>query len=270
MRKTEEILIEMDNVQAQYPELSTLSSTSNTSIFGLMRLMWAQLVQLVEANWENFLIKVEQRIAETKPGGMYWYVEQAKLFQLGDAVTVINGQVAYPVIDTEKRIIVQAAISESVTTGRLTLRLVKKTGSELEALSESELEAAKSYVQKYKYAGVVVDVRSIAADDLRLTATVKVDRQIISSTGILLADGVSIPVVAAINNYLATLPYDSMVNNTSLTDAVQAVPGVKDFTITSSDMKRPVVASWTSYTNEVLSEAGYAILNGGSVLTYTY
>jgi len=260
----------MDTVKGGFPTLDTLDTVSSAGLYPQMKGYWTLLVQLLESSWDSIVAKVESRITETKIGGLSWYVSQARAFQYGDAVSIVNGQVTYAVLDAEKLIVKQAAITEDIATGRLMLRVAKMTEGTIVPLSEGELKAFKAYAGKFKYAGVVLDVTSLEADQVKLVASVKVDRQILSDTGSLLTDNTKYPIKDGINAYLKSLPYDSIISNTGLTDAIQQIKGVKDFTINQSYTRRPVSVEWVSYAREVASTAGHGVLHNDSTFSYSY
>ncbi len=270
MRSLEQIIAEQDTALQQYPEITTPDSTSDVSFYSHMRKMWALLVQLVESAWSDFRTEIELKIALTRVGSLAWYVEQVKAFQYGDQVSITNGQTAYDIYDPQKRIIAQAAGSEDLNTGRLTLRAAKKGYEGLVPLNGEELDALKTYIGKVKYAGVIVDVLSMNADELKISATVKVDRQVFSTTGNLLSDSSRLPVHEAIAKYLESIPYDSVLSNTSLTDAIQQVKGVKDFTISTSSTRKAGNVEWELYNREVLSSAGHLTLHPDSIINFIY
>lgn len=269
MNTTEEILSEMAAVQAGFPVLSGLDSTSDVSFFSQLRKMWALLIQIIQGAQDQFRNEIEALIAETSVGSLGWYVDQAKLFQLGDTISILNGKVSYDVIDDQKKIVAQAAITEDPG-GRLTLKASKLGLSGLQPLSVEELAALKSYVGQVKYAGVVCDVISIDADHLKLVGTVKIDRQVLNSSGALLSNTSVFPVQDAIRKYIAYLPDTSALNITGLTDTIQKVKGVKDFTVTGSFSRRPVSDTWVSFSREVISPAGTMTLHNDSTINYIF
>lgn len=268
MKTTEEILSEMDTVQAGFPELATLDSTSDVSFFGLLRKMWALLTQILLGQQDQFRDEITALIANTSVGSLGWYVAQAKAFQLGDTLSIVAGRTTYDVIDTQKMIVAQSAITEEL--GRLTLKASKAGVSGLQPLSDEELAALKAYMNQVKYAGVVCDVISIEADHLKLVATIKVDRQVLSASGALLSNPSVFPIKDAIAKHIAYLPDSSLLNITDLTDSVQKIKGVKDFTITGSFTRRPASAEWLSFSREVASRAGTMTLHADSILNYTF
>lgn len=268
MRTTEQIVTEMNAVQATIPELSALNSTSQMAFFRLLKNMWAQLIQLAEAAWETTQADVEAKLEANRVGSTKWYVDQIKKFQLGDSLSVVDGRVAYEIPDAQKQIITQASCVEDPISGRLLLKVVKGAEPARTNLTVTELAAVKDYIRQVKFAGVQVDVISLREDQLRLNVTVKYNRQVLAADGTSLADPSRRPVEDAVRTYLRNLPFDSVISWTSLTDYMQTQPGVSDFVISSSDIAPFATNAWSAFTRETVSGAGHCILDGGSVFTY--
>lgn len=268
MRTIEEIKVEMDAEQANRPELVELqdlnANTSAVSYFGLLKKMMAAFIQLLEGSWEVFREEVTHQIANTRVGSTTWYRDQILAFQLGDQIEVIDGRVSYVKIDDNKKILKQVAVVETPS-GRLSVRVAKSNNA---PLSETELKALTSYVGLVKFAGVLTDVISVAPDEVKLVAAVKVDRQLIDQNGQAVAGG-AYPVFDSIDGYLRALPVNAMIVNSLLIDQAQAVPGVKDVQIDSAQIRRPG-GSWVDYSREIESTAGHAILHPDTVINYAY
>lgn len=267
-RTINEIKAEMEATQASIPELSALNSTSQVSFFGHLKNMWAMLVQLVEVGYDQMRADTETLLNSKRIGSALWYVEQVKKFQLGDVVTVVKGEATYATLDPAKQIVTQAACVENLTSGRLLIKVVKGPQSARTNLSDSELEAVRSYVKEIKFAGVQIDVISLREDQIRITATVKIDRQVLAANGSSLADSNVFPVVDAIRSYLRNLPFDSVVSWTALTDYMQTMPGVLDFVISASEIAPFGTNAWAAWSREVVSQAGHCVLSGNGNLTY--
>lgn len=261
-------MVEMDAFQATKPELAGLtdlnSSTSEVSFFKLLKNMWVLLVQLVESAWDEFRLGVETQITLTRVGTLEWYADQMRVFQFGVPREVIDGKLVYRERNAAKEIVAQVCVVEDPASGKLLVKTAKAGGV---PLSESELAALKRYIAEVKYAGVVVDAVSLAADELKLVATCQVDRQVIGTDGIALI-GATYPVFDAIMAYVRRLPIDSVLNNTALTDVVQTLPGVRDFSIREAYTRRPGTTQWLPYTRETVSAAGHLVLHPDSVITY--
>lgn len=268
MRTIEEIKAKMADIQATIPELSDANSSSQMSFFGLLKNMWAQLVQLVEAAWDITRADIDTILEAKRIGSVEWYAEQVKGFQLGDSVTVVAGRVAYEIEDAEKRIVTQSACVEDAVSGRLTLKVAKGPALARTNLTNSELTAVKDYIKQVKFAGVQVDVVSLREDQLKLFATVKYDRQVLTANGTSIADPTKKPIEDAVRAYIISLPFDSVVSWTALTDYIQTQAGVLDFVVTGAEIAPFGTNFWTAFQREVVSNAGYCVLSGGSVFTY--
>lgn len=265
MRTIEEIKTEMAAAQATIPELSELDSSSNMSLFGHLKNMWALLVQMLEGAWERKANEVEEILKNNRVGSALWYAEQAKLFQFGDSVTVINNKVQYREIDPVKQIVKQAVCVEDAVSGRLLIKIAKANGTQLTGLSSEELTAFRAYVNDFKYAGVQVDIVSSAPDQLRLFARCKYDRQVLSNTGTLLSDPSQNAVQQAIQSYLNSLPFDGVLSWTGLTDHMQKIPGVLDFVITKTEIAPNATNFWSEFSGETLSNAGHLFFAEGTI-----
>lgn len=257
MRTTDQILADMDSVQATIPEAATLTSKSKTSVFGLLRSIWASFVQSLEAYMDTLKDDLTTYIASIQVGGIAWYVGQVKAFQYGDALTIINGKPAYQTIDPTKQIVSQVAVVE--VDGRLLIKTAKPTPDQLQyqALSSDELAALKEYVRQVKYAGVGVDVVSLPPDELQIKAICKYDPQVMNAQGQRLTNTVSLPALEAVILFIRQLPFNSVLNWTQLTDFAQTYDGVLDFVITGTAIRPAGSADWTSFVRETSSRAGH-------------
>ena len=99
-----------------------------------------------------------------------------------------------------------------------------------EPLSADVLTAFKHYMNRVKIAGVVLNIRSLPADNIQIRATIQVDPLIFSTTGTRNGEEAK-PVEDAINAYLRGITYGGTFNKTRLVDAIQAVEGVVDVTL---------------------------------------
>jgi hypothetical protein len=100
-----------------------------------------------------------------------------------------------------------------------------------------EMVALKSYIHENKVAGTYIIIESRQPDDVLPTLTVVIDAQKYNSQGQLLSDGSS-PVEEAIDAYLEGVQYDGTIYKTKLVDAVQAVEGVLDVSLTGLTVER--------------------------------
>lgn len=255
MRTIDQIQADMDAVQASLPEASGLTARSNTSVFGTLRNLWALLTQALENYLDGLSSDLTSYVATAQIGGIAWYASQVKAFQFGDAVTLVNGRPGYATVDAAKQIVNQVSVVE--TDGRLLVKAAKPNGLDNQALSEGELAALKEWVRAFKYAGVAVDVVSLPPDELKIQATVKYDRSLVNAQGQLLTQTDRVPANEAIIIYIRSLPFDSVLNWTALTDYCQTYPGVKDFLVTRTWIRPAGATDWTEFTRETTSRAGH-------------
>jgi hypothetical protein len=208
------------------PTLAQLTSTSKTAVWRLWTFITSFQIWAMEMKYRIYKEKLDDAAEYAQSHTTAWYQKKATLFQYGDALTVINGAVVYPVIDTTKQIIKAAAVS--VTPNATLLIKVAKLDANndtLVALESSEFDAFKAYVNEFQDAGVLTQVSSQNADVLKLNIIVYYNplalplQQFQQNTE------------AAINTYLKNLPFNGVFRTTSLIDAMQKVTGFIDVKI---------------------------------------
>ncbi len=262
MRTKEQIAQEMDIVQAGEPALARLNSVSQVSFVRLLKNMWVLLVLALEQRWDALVADLGQTQREAQIGSLAWYARTIRAFQYGDAVSVYDGvRVGYAAVDATKQIIQQAAVTEQAD-GRLLVKVAKADGLSLGPLAEAEMVSLREYIRLVKYAGVVVDVISLAPDSLRLDAVIVYDRQVLNGQGQEVSSpGARLPVIEGIFIYLRTIRFDSTINLTNLTDYVQKLPGVIDFSIRKAEIKPSGASAWQVFERETTCRAGHATLD---------
>jgi hypothetical protein len=237
------ILALMDAEQAAQTGLSGLNSPSNSAIYKLWKYIVAVQMYLQETLWDIYKKDIETQVSLATAGTPTWLKDKILNYFQYSSVTpqtleLINGVPAYATIDANLRIITRVAISNY----GLNTCLVKVAKSDPpEILLTAELNALDSFLNNggdgtiagsavgLGFAGINYNVRSYDPDKLYLVAEVFYNGQY-SST---IQDSVE----TAINNYLASLPFDSRVKIVALTDAIQAVDGVSDVVITDLAMR---------------------------------
>lgn len=202
-------------------------SFSVVSIESIIFYIIASCCYVMEALFDHHRTEVDEKISRAVVASVPWYYKIARQFQYGDALVFdgVTSQYRYPVIDESKQLVRYVAVRDRGTSIQI-LASADKDGIP-SPLSNDVLAAFKQYLSRVKIAGVVLNVRSLPADDLQIDATVKVDPLIISASGIRISDGVH-PVESAINNYLRSITYGGTFNKTKLVDAIQGVEGVVD------------------------------------------
>jgi hypothetical protein len=217
------IQAEMAAARAASAELAGLSSPSATSIYRLLEFVQATSIWAFETILDRFRDEMADTIARAPAGTPAWYADQALLFQVGEPLIVLpSGKPGYEVVNPARRIVTRSTAKEA-STGKLFLKVAKDgaTAGTLAALSNEELVQVSGYMTALKFAGTRLEVVSRSADRLQLTGTIYYDPLLPVAT-------VRTNVVAAVQGYLAGLDFDGQVYVSKLTDALQAVPGVRD------------------------------------------
>lgn len=209
--------------------LSGLNSTSATAIWRLWTHIVAVAIWAHESLWDSFKAEVAEIAADLKPHTLRWYRNKALSYQHGAAL--VEGEDYYDNTGLDPddidalKIVAQAAVTETPD-GLLTVKVAKEAGGELVPLSSGEAAGVAAYFGQVKDAGVLVSVRSVNADRLRVEVDVYYDPTILSASGERL-DGTALsPVQDAAKAYLRSLPFDGEFVKARLVDAMQAVEGV--------------------------------------------
>lgn len=247
--------------KALHPELAPLNSPSQTAIYNLWIYITAVALWVHETLWDLFKKEIESVIANQPVGTVKWVQQKCKDFQY-DATTpqivqLVDFVPAYNPIDDTKKIITRC----SVKTQPNKIVSVKVAKSEPPTpLTNLELSSLQGYLDTISFAGVQYSTISVAADYLYLDAQIFYNGQY--------ASVISASTITAINNYLATIPFDGVVRDSALVDAIQQVPGVTDVVLnnlalranaTAFGMKTYLVQNKTTVYNKYPLTAGYVV-----------
>jgi hypothetical protein len=216
------IIALMDAEQALQTDLSGLNSPSNSAIYKLWKYIVAAQMFLQETLWDIYKADLETKIKNASVGTAAWLQDKVLKFQY-DSVTPqvlevgTDFSINYTTIDATKLLITRAAVNR--TAQRTVLVKVAKSDPPV-ALSAPELSSLNGYLDDICFAGVNYIATSLDSDKIYVAANIYYDGQYAAT--------ISDSVIAAINTYLAALPFDGKVRLTSLVDAIQAVAGVND------------------------------------------
>lgn len=211
----------MDNAQNL---LSDLTSSSRVAIWRLIFFVLAFGIWTLEKLFDEHKAWVEARALELFVGNKAWYHSKTLEFQLGDSLVFENGVYRYPTVNTENQIIKRASVSE--VGGDVLIKLVKLSSGLPAPLTNPELLAFVSYMEKVKFAGVDVIYISRLPDLLKIYFKIYYDPLLMTDTGELLSAPGTFPVVDTIKNYCFGLQFDGVFSFTELTDLLQKTPGV--------------------------------------------
>ena len=204
-------------------EVSFSAVSLESILFGI----FATCAWVLESLMAKHKVEVEQMTSRAIVASVEWYHQQALKFQRGDRLVFNPETMGYGYASDEpsKQIVKYAAVRDVgnsvhvLVSGDKDQRPVK--------LSSDDLKLFENYMNRIKIAGVVLSIRSLDADIVRIMAQCTIDPLVISRNGQRIDDG-SYPVVEAIDAYLRGIVYGGTLNKTKLVDAIQAVPGVND------------------------------------------
>ena len=233
---------------------NTFSAVSLESIwFSIV----AAAIYVLETLFDAFKEDVDAKISEAVVASIPWYHKISLEFQYGDSL-VFDEQTqsfVYPVVDTTKQIVKYAACRD--LGGMVYVLVSKDNGSgEPAPLSADELTAFDAYLRDRKPAGVLLQTQSLSPDQVQMVMSVQYNPQVISPDGQLIAAPGVYPVEDAINAYLAGIVYGGALNKTKLVDAVQAVAGVIDVSLTSVSVKTATASEFTPVSGNNYTSVG--------------
>jgi hypothetical protein len=223
-RSAESIRQLMDVQQAAETSLSVLNNPSQTSVFNLEKDVIAEVTNLHEQTWDELQSVLEAEIASAAPASPLWIQDQVFKFQYDlsnpQVLQLINFAPAYPTVDESLRIITRC----SVNTDLNKLVKIKIARSEppvpINALQYASLTG---YLNNILPAGITFNLVNLASDKLYVEAEVFYQGEYTAT--------IQANVEAAINNYLATIPFNGKISVSAVEDAIQGVAGVSDVRI---------------------------------------
>ncbi len=252
-------LFTIDNFRLLANTILTGLSVSKVAVWRLFLYVPSVAIWTMENLIDIFQTEVEATIKDNQYGQLRWYPTVAKQFQLGDQLVWDGTKYIYETEDTTKQIVTQSAATESG--GLITLKVAKGVLPAIVPLSSSELQSFIFYIKGSNSstandaivpAGTNIEIVSAINDDLKFASDLFYDPLVLSADGSLVSDPGTNPVEDAINDFINTLPFDSVFRVISLVDAVQAVTGVNNFVVLNCDAKSNADVSYT----DVLAESG--------------
>lgn len=212
------------------------STFSKVSVENMLMYVVAFVAHTLEVMMDAFRKDVDTQIAQNIVPTVRWYHTQAVAFQYGDQLVYNEeyGHFEYPEVNEDKKLVKYCAVKDRG--GSIQVLVSGDSNGVPMVLSNDVLSAFKNYMNQVKVAGVILDVKSLAADGIRIQAEVQIDPQIITTDGVRISDGTK-AVEAAINAYLANIVYGGTFNKTKLVDAIQKVEGVVDVILGKVEVK---------------------------------
>lgn len=220
-RSAEYIILLMDAEQATHSTLTVLNSPSQTADYTLWKETIAAQLNLNEQLWDITEGKINDMIANTRPGTEAWVKFMVLLFQYSatnpQILQLLDLVPSYPIIDSTLRIVTRCSVTTDLNK---VFQIKVAKDSPPTALAALEYSSLTGYLKNTMFDGVDFVLISGVADKLYVNAEVFYDGQYAAS--------IQTNVETAINAFLASIPFNGNVKISSLEDAIQAVPGVSD------------------------------------------
>ncbi len=233
-RTKEQILESIITSKDSFAALAGLNSTSFTAVWRKWASVIASVIYYFEEQLDLYKNEIVYITATSVVGRADWYVQKAYEFQFGDDLAVIDGVIRYAAKDPTKLIIKRAAYAKDNLNNTLLKVATTDSGGNIVALdndpTNNQMQAFTDYINNLMFAGSYIRIESANTDYLKLFATIYFDP-------LLFADEVKTKVIAAIKNYLATLPFDAVVKRNAIIDAIQKVEGVEDVELTTLEVR---------------------------------
>lgn len=200
---------------------------SSVSVENILIYIVAVCAHTLEVLFDAHKKDVDERIAANIVPTVKWYHTQALAFQYGDNLLYDPKTHAfrYANIDTAKQIVKYCAVQDAGNT--IQMLVSADENGKPAVIDGDKLTAFKAYINSIKIAGVLLQVRSLPADRIKVFAKIYINPMVIKADGTKITDG-SRPIDDAINAYLSGVVYGGTFNKTKLVDAIQAVEGVTD------------------------------------------
>ncbi|MFN4298579.1 MAG: hypothetical protein ACK4EX_02490 [Thermaurantimonas sp.] len=244
-----------------------LQNGSKVAIWRLWLWIMAVASWMVENLFENHKKEIQKIISNTRPHTLQWYTEESKKFQYGYALTWLGDRFGYSSERPESQIISYSSASEEA--GKILLKVAKGNKPNLQPLSPTELVAFTEYWQKWKDAGVQLEIRSLPADQISIHAIIEVDRMVLDSNNKLLRDPQIDPIRQKIDEFGASLEFDGIFRLSDFVEALKSAEGVRDVRILSAKHKSHI-SGWQPILMSVKPYSGYFIFDyNDSLLEYT-
>lgn len=213
--------------------LSALTSTSQTAKWNLYYFIVASCIAIFEQLQDLFKTDLETIAATAAPSTPQWTRNKVLQFQAGDVaeLNTTTFVIEYPTVNTANQILTRCAV---VTAPNRTVLIKVAKNDPPEPVSVGELAELQSYVETFNPAGIAFTLINEDSDKMEVAATIYYNGQY---TAVITAN-----VEAALNTYMANLPFNGRITTQAVVDAIQAVEGVTGVSLTRILVRRDTVA----------------------------
>jgi len=221
------------------PTLSTLTSTSQTAKWNLYYFIVASCIAIFEQLQDIFKTELETIASTAAPSTPQWTRNKVLAFQTGDVaeLNTTTFVIEYPTINTANQILTRCAV---ITAPNRTVLIKVAKGNPPTPVSVGELAELQSYVETFNPAGIAFTLINENSDKMEVAGKVYYNGQYSAV--------IATNVVAALNSYMANLPFNGVISTQAVVDAIQAVDGVISVSLTRILVRKDTVAWGTGVT----------------------
>jgi len=215
------------------PSLSTLTSTSQTAKWNLYYFIVASCIAIFEQLQDIFKTELETIASTAAPSTPQWTRNKVLAFQTGDVaeLNTTTFVIEYPTINTANQILTRCAV---ITAPNRTVLIKVAKGNPPTPVSVGELAELQSYVETFNPAGIAFTLINENSDKMEVAGKVYYNGQYSAV--------IATNVVAALNSYMANLPFNGVISTQAVVDAIQAVDGVISVSLTRILVRKDTVA----------------------------
>lgn len=215
------------------PTLSALTSTSQTAKWNLYYFIVASCIAIFEQLQDIFKTELEAIASTAAPSTPQWTRNKVLKYQKGDVaqLNTTTFTIEYPTINTANQILTRCAV---ITAPNRTVLIKVAKSNPPVPVSVGELAELQSYIETFNPAGIAFTIINEQSDKMEVAATIYYNGQYSAV--------ISTNVVAALNNYMATLPFNGVISTQAVVDAMQAVEGVNSVSLTRIKVRKHTVA----------------------------
>jgi len=247
--------VSVDDAQTLSVDLSSGSKVANWRLW-----LWIMAVGswLVENLFDLHKKEISSILEQKQPHHLRWYAEESKKFQYGFALVWKDYRYQYETDEPQARIIKYAAASEQ--NGKVLLKVAKEVSGQKTPLTLQEKDIFAQFWNRWRDAGVKIEIISQAPDVVKVHLTIVRDRLVLASDNTLLRDPSVNVIDQAIDTFSQSLEFDGILRLSALVDALQAAEGIIDVKL-SQAWHKPSGGEYSEVDMQVTSVAGYFVLS---------
>lgn len=233
-RTLSEIYAEAKDNRNKYLELTEFENTSKMSVIDAFTWVSSACIWTFENIMDVFKVDLAKDLQNRINGTPAYFANALLKYQSGDNL-IMNDEgtiFSYPQVDPSKRIITRVAYYEESEEGfhdKITrYKIATGTPGAYSRIQESELISIRAFLNQILFAGQHVRVVSRIGDVLVPRVTVYHD-------GAITDDQLYKHIETALNNHIASLPFNGVVYAHNIIDAIKGVEHVIDVSASSTD-----------------------------------